>query len=108
MKIVKFRSNLVPLVLSGEKTSTWRLFDDKDLSVGDQIELREFGKDASFATARITKLVEKPFGNLTQKDKQGHETFVSDKEMYKIYAGYYNTAVNHSTLVKVIWFEKQG
>ena len=35
MKLVKFRDYLVPLVLSGEKDSTWRLFDDKGLSEGD-------------------------------------------------------------------------
>jgi len=53
MKTVKFRDYLVPLVLSGGKTSTWRLFDDKDLSVGDEIELREFGADIGFAYAQI-------------------------------------------------------
>ena len=42
MKVLKFREYLVPLVLSGEKDSTWRLFDDKDLSVGDEIELQVF------------------------------------------------------------------
>jgi mRNA interferase MazF len=31
MEIVKFRDYLVPFVLSGEKTSTWRLFDYKEL-----------------------------------------------------------------------------
>ena len=30
MKILKFAPKLVPLVLSGEKTSTWRMFDEKD------------------------------------------------------------------------------
>jgi hypothetical protein len=53
MKIVKFRDYLVPLVLSGEKTSTWRLFDDKNLSAEDEIELREFGKDISFGITNI-------------------------------------------------------
>jgi hypothetical protein len=81
MKLVKFRDYLVPLVLSGEKNSTWRLFDDKNLSVGDEIELREFGKDTSFATAQIGKVVEKPFGELTEVDKAGHEAFDSDTEM---------------------------
>ena len=35
MKTLKFASHLVQKILSGEKTSTWRLFDDKDLQVGD-------------------------------------------------------------------------
>ncbi|NOY35708.1 MAG: ASCH domain-containing protein, partial [bacterium] len=38
-KSLKFKEHLVPLVLSGEKISTWRLFDDKDLRVGDKVDL---------------------------------------------------------------------
>lgn len=105
MKLVKFRDYLVPLVLSGQKNSTWRLLDDKQLTVGDKIELREFGKDSSFATAEIIKVVEKPFGELTAKDKEGHETFKNDDEMYKTYSSYYDTRVSSSTVVKIIWFE---
>ena len=105
MKLVKFRDYLVPLVLSGQKNSTWRLFDDKNLSVGDDIELREFGKDDSFASAKIIKVIEKPFGELTDDDKEGHETFSNDEEMYKTYSGYYNTDVTSDTNVKIIWFE---
>ncbi len=105
MKIVKFKDYLVPLVLSGEKNSTWRLFDDKNLSVGDKLELREFGKDSSFATAIITKVIEKPFGKLTTADKEGHERFESDEQMYRTFSGYYNAEVNEETIVKIIWFE---
>lgn len=105
MKLVKFRDYLVPLVLSGQKNSTWRLFDDKNLMVGDEIELREFGKESSFAKAKIIKMVEKPFGELTISDKEGHETFKNDEEMYKTYSGYYDTQVSPSTVVKIIWFE---
>jgi hypothetical protein len=104
MKIIKFRDYLVPLVLSKQKTSTWRLFDDKDLSVGDDIELREFGKDQSFGIAIITKVIEKPLGKLTNEDKVGHESFSSDEEMYKTYQTYYNTQVSPETIVKIIWF----
>lgn len=71
----------------------------------DEIELREFGKDKSFATAKITKVVTKPFADLTEADKEGHETFKSDEEMYERYRNYYNTEVNGQTIVKIIWFE---
>lgn len=107
MKIIKFRSNLVPLVLSGEKTSTWRLFDDKSLTAGDNIELREFGKDEPFAFARISRIVEKPFDKLTSGDKSGHETYSSDQEMYNTYTEYYKTEVGKDTKVKIIWFKLQ-
>ena len=104
MKIVKFRDYLVPLVLSGEKNSTWRLFDDKDLSAGDEIELREFGKDHSFGKAKIIKVIEKPFKKLSAADKEGHETFSDDAEMYRTYSGYYNTPVGPDSIIKIIWF----
>lgn len=102
MKLVKFRDYLVQLVLSGENNSTWRIFDDKNLSVNHEIELREFGKDESFATAKITKVVEKPFGDLTKADKEGHEKYIYDEEMYNTFSCYYNIGVNASTKVKII------
>lgn len=105
MKILKFHSDLVPLVLSGSKTSTWRLFDDKDLSIGDELELREFGTNNLFAKATITEVVEKKFSELTQADKAGHEDFTSDEEMYKTYSHYYGTMVNSESMLKIIRFE---
>ena len=37
MKTLKFTTQLVEKILSGEKTSTWRLFDDKDFKNGDNL-----------------------------------------------------------------------
>jgi uncharacterized LabA/DUF88 family protein/uncharacterized protein YqfB (UPF0267 family) len=56
-KTVKFRETLAELVLKGEKTATWRLFDDKDLKVGDLLNLQiwETGKD--FAKAKRKQFV---------------------------------------------------
>lgn len=105
MKVLKFRDYLVPLVLSGEKDSTWRLFDDKDLSVGDDIELQVFVTNKPFARARITRVIEKRFGDLTEDDKQGHEKYKNDHEMYAEYTEYYRVRVDSDTLVKIIWFE---
>ena len=39
MKTLKLDHELAKLVLSGQKTSTWRIYDDKDISVDDKIEL---------------------------------------------------------------------
>lgn len=105
MKLLKFQDSLVPLVLSGEKNSTWRLFDDKQLSADDEIELREFGKETSFAKAKIVRVIEKAFKDLTEDDRQGHEKFSNDREMYETYSGYYNTNVGPNTIVKIIWFK---
>lgn len=105
MKVLKFRKYLVPLVISGEKDSTWRLFDDKDLRVDDDIELQEFITNRPFATGKIVKVLEKKFGELTDDDKQGHETFETDTDMYAEYSKYYRTKVDQNTPLKIIWFE---
>ena len=105
MKTLKFHKDLVPLVLNGSKTSTWRLFDDKNLSQGDELELCEFGTNRIFAKARIVSTVEKRFCELTASDKAGHEQFESDEQMYSTYRQYYKTDVNSETRLKVIYFE---
>lgn len=105
MKTLKFRPYLVLMVLSGEKCSTWRLFDDKNLQEGDEVELQEFVTNKPFAQAVITKVVEKPMGELTDSDKDGHEIFDSDEKMYETYSRYYKTEVIPETPVKIIFFE---
>lgn len=104
-KKLKFAQHLVPLVLSGKKTSTWRLWDDKDLQVGDTVDFIEFGTDKHFAAAKLTKVLEKPLGKLTEEYKKGHETFATDEEMYATYTRYYGKTADKNTLVKIIWFE---
>ncbi len=107
MKSLKFRAYLVPKVLSGEKYSTWRLFDDKDVKEGDVVDLLEFVTNRHFGVAKITKVVEKPMGELTTEDKAGHEEFESDEQMYEVYTTYYKQPVGPETPVKVIRFELQ-
>lgn len=105
MKVIKFRDHLVPFVLSGEKSSTWRLFDDKNLTIGDMLELKEFSSERPFATAKIIEIVEKPLGELSDEDRVGHESFPNDEEMYKTFSIWYNRPVGPLTEVKIIRFQ---
>jgi hypothetical protein len=59
MKTLKFRHQLVEEILTGRKTVTWRLFDDKDLKVGDKIELLYWETKEKFADAEIIEVREK-------------------------------------------------
>lgn len=104
-KRLRFSPDLVPLVLSGEKYSTWRLFDDKDLTEDDTLDLLDSKTNMQFATARIIKVVEKPLGDLTDKDRKGHEQFNSEEEMYATYSRYYQKEIKPKDLVKIIWFQ---
>jgi hypothetical protein len=102
MKTLKFRSQLADLVLQGKKTKTWRIFDEKNLSVGDKVQLIRWETGEPFGEAIIEKVVEKKMGQLTSKDKEGHEKFSSDGQMYKTYSKYYGKPITKDTLVKVI------
>ena len=105
MKTLKFASELVPLILSGSKTSTWRLFDDKDLQVGDTLKFQISGSLENFANAEISHITEKPLGMLTEEDEDGHEAFPSKEVMYETYTRYYNRDVSQQTPVKIIRFK---
>lgn len=63
------------------------------------------GTDKHFATAKLTRIIEKKFGKLSAQDKNGHEDFEDDEAMYKTYSRYYSRPVDSNTLVKIIWFE---
>ena len=107
MKKIKFRRELAGLILNGQKSSTWRLFDDKDIQVGDNLKLVIWENGEVFATAAVIKVTEKPLGELSKEDKAGHESFNSDAEMYETYKKYYGPSVGPDTIAKLIWFELQ-
>lgn len=105
MKSLKFAPNLIPLILKGEKTITWRLFDDKDLKEGDVVRFFNSKTLKEFATAELIKVTEKKMGEVTDGDLDGHEKFTSKEEMYKTYSDYYNERITPETAVKIIKFE---
>ncbi len=95
----------MPLVLSGEKTSTWRLFDDKDLNLGDKLNFVNKETGVEFAKAEIISILEKKLGELKESDYIGHEKFKDQTEMLKSYTKYYGNNVDLDTLVKMINFK---
>lgn len=98
--MIKFRPYLVPLVLSGEKNSTWRMFDDKDFQVGDDVSLVNWETLEEFARGKITDVKEKKFGDITEEDFDGHEKYHSVDEMYEEYRRYYGDKVGLDVMVK--------
>lgn len=110
MKTVKLDHELAELVRKGEKTATWRIYDDKNLSVNDEIELVDkVQKDDPntwkvFANAVIDTIIEKRLGSITDADYDGHERFSSLEDMIRIYQKYYGPEVDANTPVKIIHF----
>lgn len=108
MKTLKFTPELCEQILAGTKTSTWRLFDDKDLTVGDAIEFINKATLQSFGTGEITQLYTKTLGTLKESDWIGHERFSSEEVMYATYRQYYGDKVCPDTEVKIIQFTFYG
>ena len=104
MKTLKFAPHLVPLVLSGQKDSTWRLFDDKDLRADDELTLLNKVTSERFATAVILSVREKKLGDLEDADFDGHDKFESEAKMYETFRTYYGEKISPETIVKIIKF----
>jgi uncharacterized protein len=103
-KRLNFAYQLPDMILSGEKTTTWRIDDEKDLQVGDLVTFTKNGKDV-FASAVIHQTKETTFGQIDTDDLLGHEKFNSIPEMYQTYSRYYQQEVGENTKVKVIKFK---
>ena len=104
MKTLKFESKLVDKILSGQKTSTWRLFDDKDLAIGDELEFINKETLETFGYAKITSLYTKTLGTLTDEDWIGHNKYPSEEEMYERYRKYYGDRVSKNSEIKILTF----
>lgn len=105
MKTLKFTKELVNKIINGEKVSTWRPFDDKDLQIGDEICFVEKKTLKKFGEGKITDLKTRTFGTLQDEDWEGHERYDSEAEMYKTYQDYFpNEVVTEDTEVKIVNF----
>lgn len=105
MKMIKFTPPLTELIKKGKKTTTFRLFDDKDLARGDEVVLatRNGEKVTAFARAKLVEVNKKLLKDLDEDDYIGHEPKVNNSiSDYKVY---YGDKVTEDTEVKVIRFE---
>jgi ribonuclease HI len=111
MKTLKFDHDLAQLILQGKKNTTWRLYDDKDLAVDDEIKIIDKvnpDEPASWKVigqAQVTQIIEKKLKAITAADMRGHEAFDSREQMLKTYQQYYGQRVNLDTNVKIVTFK---
>lgn len=110
MKTIKFEHHLAQMIREGAKTATWRIYDDKNISVNDEVELidkvdpQKTDTWQVFANAVIDVIIEKRLGDIKEADFEGHETFKSKEEMITTYQRYYGPQVDEQTPVKIIHF----
>ncbi|OGL36573.1 hypothetical protein A3F38_00310 [Candidatus Saccharibacteria bacterium RIFCSPHIGHO2_12_FULL_48_21] len=111
MKTLKFDHDLAQMILAGHKTATWRMFDDKDLSVDDVVKIidKVDPKNPSswviIGQGKVSEVTEKKLGNVTKQDMAGHEEFATKDEMLETYRRYYGERVTFETPVKIVQFE---
>lgn len=104
MKTIKFTPELTELVKNGSKTTTWRVFDEKDLKEGDRIILATRDEDTvtEFGKATITKVTIRTISTIQEEDYEGHEPSPNPLEDYK---KYYGDKVDKDTEVKIVKFK---
>ena len=103
MKQLKFADPLPQLILDGKKSTAWRIDDKKNIARGDRLSLC-CNDGREFAKAVVIRTKETFFKDLTDDDKEGHEKFSSEEDMYQTYSRYYNMRVNPKTRLKIIKF----
>ena len=81
-----------------------RLFDDKDLKVGDDLELINSDDGNVFAKAVIMDVINKKLAEVDDVDLDGHEKWNNKEEMLESLKKYYGDRVNLDTIVKIIRF----
>jgi ribonuclease HI len=110
VKTLKFDHEYAQEILEGKKNRTWRLYDDKDLSVDDTIRIIDKVNEKDPASwkvigdGHVTEVSEKKLSAVTEKDMEGHERFSSQEEMLEHYRGYYGARVTPDTPVKIVKF----
>ncbi len=103
-KTLKFKPELVDLILSGQKTTTWRLFDDKDLQVGDEVDIINSDSKEVVAHAILTEVRTKLLGEVEESDFAGHEKYESQDAMLTNFRSFYGDGVSLDTEVKIVDF----
>ena len=104
MKTLKFKDFKAKWIIDGSKTATMRLFDDKDLKVGDDLELINSDDGNVFAKAVIMDVINKKLAEVDDVDLDGHEKWNNKEEMLESLKKYYGDRVNLDTIVKIIRF----
>lgn len=114
MKSLKINHDFAKRIKAGQAHSTWRINDDKDLHVNDEITLvdkvkpNDPGSYEDIGKALITSILEKQIGDITKQDMVGDEQFVSTEDILKTFRQYYGPQVDEKTPMKLIRFDYLG
>lgn len=94
MKTLKFSMKQAQQMLRGEMTETWRIDDDKDLSVDDEVECIEKKSGKAFGRAVIKEVLIKKYGDIAKEDAQA----------FKVLQTYYGDGIDPNVHIKKLRF----
>ena len=109
-KLIKFEHQLAVNIATGSKTATFRFFDDKNIRVGDTLEVVDKVERDNPATwmligiMQVTEVLEKLVQDLQAGDWVGNEKYSSQTAFLQTMQGYYNQPITGATPVKIIRF----
>lgn len=111
MKVLKLNHAEAEKIVAGERTSTIRLFDDKDIRVNDEIELldkvdpHDRSSWRPIGIAKVTAVLEKLFGQLSIEDLKSESFGLTLRDAEKRLKSYYGEGITTETPIKFIQFE---
>jgi len=89
MTSIRFAPNLVPLILNGTKTLTYRIGDKYDfLKIGSEIDVSDSSNNKVVAKVKINEKDYTTFVDLPI-DRVGHEIYSSKKDQRDTFEKYY-------------------
>lgn len=101
---IGFAKNLIPLILNGSKTLTYRLGDKYDfLKVEDEIDVRDSSSRKIIGRIKITEKEHAVFKNLPI-NRKGHEEYKTKRELKRTFEKYYGK-VNENDKVIILSFK---
>ncbi len=104
MKTLKFKPDVVQGIVNGDVRATWRLNDDKNLTVDDRLQLIDTSTMEAFGEGLVDEVVIKRLGALNEADKAGHGTYETPEQMYETFRQYYGPGVSEKSVVKIVRF----
>ncbi len=105
MKTLKFRPESIPTILARDKTTTWRMFDDKELKDGDMVELLNADTKEKFADAQILEVKEKLVKNLEDADFDAAHNYGGIAGTIEHFKQYHGDKVDTDSAIKMITFK---
>jgi ribonuclease HI len=110
MKTLKFEHHQAQLIAEGRYKATWRMYDDKDLSVDDEIRIVDKVDEKNSNTwqvighAKVNEVIEKRLGDATAEELKAHGFNAKEDALAK-YQTYYGDRVSFDDPVKIIRFD---